>query len=96
MDYVREHFAEPISLRDVAEHIGLSTWRTAHVVKEYTGKTVVENILDFRIKRAQQLLARTEMRCTEICFEVGFNDQSYFTKQFRKMTGVTPSRYRKG
>lgn len=96
MDYVRQNYADPISLRDVAKYIGLSSWRTAHIVKEHTGKTVMENILDFRIRRAQQLLARTEMKCTDVCFEVGFNDQSYFTRQFRKLTGVTPSKYRNG
>ncbi len=96
MDYVRRHYMEQISLKDVAGHVGLSSWRTAHIVKEHTGKTVLEIILDLRIRRAQQLLAATERSCTEICFEVGFNDQSYFTKQFRKHTGVTPSKYRKG
>jgi len=96
MDFIRRHFAEDISLKDVSQHIGLSTWRTAHLVKEHTGRTVVENILDLRIRRAQQLLASSDKSCTEICFESGFNDQSYFTKQFRRHTGVTPGKYRKG
>ena len=96
MDFVRRHYREQISLKDVAAQIKLSPWRTAHIVKEHTGKTVLENILNLRIRRAQQLLASTDKSCTEICFEVGFSDQSYFTRQFRKHTGVTPKRYRKG
>ena len=96
MDFVYEHYTEPISLRQVAAHIGLSPWRTAHIVKEHTGKTVMANILDLRIRRAQQLLSSTDRSCTDICFDVGFNDQSYFTKQFGKLTGMTPTRYRKG
>lgn len=96
MDFVYENYTEPISLRQVAAHIGLSPWRTAHIVKEHTGKTVMANILDLRIRRAQQLLSSTDRSCTDICFDVGFNDQSYFTKQFGKLTGMTPTRYRKG
>lgn len=96
MNYVMENYGRQISLRDVAAHIGLSPWRTAHIVKEYTGKTVMENITDLRVRRAQQLLLKSEMSCTEIGLEVGFNDHSYFTKIFRRIAGVTPNRYRKG
>ncbi len=95
LDYVSEHYAKSISLRDVAGVVGLSPCRTAHLVKEFTGKTVLQVIHQVRIRHAQQLLERTSKSCTEIAYDVGFQDQSYFIKHFKRLTGTTPARYRR-
>ncbi len=95
LDFISRHFAEPISLRDVAHGVGLSASRLAHLVKDYTGKTVVQIIHETRVRQAQRLLERTSATCTEVAYEVGFGDQSYFIKHFKRLTGVTPARYRR-
>ena len=95
LDFISEHFAEPISLQAVAGEVGLSGCRLAHLVNEFTGRTVGQIIQDVRIQHAQHLLERTERSCTEIAYDVGFGDQSYFTKQFRRRTGITPAKYRR-
>jgi two-component system, response regulator YesN len=95
LDFISRHFAEPISLRDVARAVDLSASRLAHLVKDYTGKTVVQIIHETRVRLAQRLLERTSTTCADIAYEVGFGDQSYFIKHFKRLTGVTPARYRR-
>ncbi|OGV67264.1 MAG: hypothetical protein A2283_04970 [Lentisphaerae bacterium RIFOXYA12_FULL_48_11] len=95
LDHVSENYARNISLRTIAKVVGLSPCRTAHLVKEFTGKTVLQVIQQVRIRHAQQLLERTSKSCTEVAYDVGFQDQSYFIKHFKRLTGTTPARYRR-
>ncbi|MBH8558111.1 hybrid sensor histidine kinase/response regulator transcription factor [Hymenobacter negativus] len=62
-------------------------------IKSITGQTAVEFIRDVRMKRAAQLLAQTQMRVSEIAFEVGIEDAKYFRKAFQKIYNATPSEY---
>ena len=95
LDYLSENFHESITLEMLSKEVGLSTFRISHLVKEQTGKTVLQHIHHLRIQEAQRLLEQSEMSCTDIAYESGFGDQSYFIKQFRKWMGITPARYRK-
>lgn len=95
LDFIAANFTETISLDAIAEAAGLSTFRIAHLLKESTGKTALQNIHYLRIQEARRLLETSDMSCTDIAYETGFGDQSYFIKQFRKWMGVTPAKYRK-
>lgn len=95
VDYISRNFASTISLRDVAKAVGLSPCRLSHLVKELTGRTVLQILFQVRIQHAQQLLLRTEKPCTEVAYDVGFGDQSYFIKHFKRLTGVTPLQFRR-
>jgi len=75
--------------------VDLSPGRLSHLVKEFTGRTVVQNIHQVRVRQAQQLLERTSRSCADIAYEVGFGDQSYFIKHFKRLSGTTPARYRR-
>jgi len=94
LEYVAAHHAKPLSLRVVAAHVGLSSCRLAHLVKACTGRSLTQVLHQVRIRQAQHLLERTTKSCTEIAYEVGFGDQSYFTKLFRRHTGSTPRSHR--
>jgi AraC-like DNA-binding protein len=94
LEYVAAHHAKPLSLRVVAAHVGLSPCRLAHLVKACTGRTLTQILHQVRIRQAQHLLERTTRSCTDIAYEVGFGDQSYFTKLFHRLTGTTPRRHR--
>lgn len=94
LEYIAEHFTEPIRLDDVAHHVSLSSFRLAHLVKEATGRTILQHVHRLRIQQARRLLEQTSRSCAEIAYDVGFGDQSYFIKQFRKLTGITPMKYR--
>jgi AraC-like DNA-binding protein len=95
LDYIAANYTEAITLDDIADAAGLSTFRIAHLLKEATGKTALQNIHYLRIQEARRLLETCEMSCTDIAYETGFGDQSYFIKQFRKWMGITPAKYRK-
>jgi len=95
VDFITRNYASAISLRDVAKDVGLSSCRLSHLVKELTGRTVLQILFQVRIQHAQQLLLRTDKPCTEVGYDVGFGDQSYFIKHFKRLTGMTPFRFRR-
>ena len=95
LDFIAHNYMKPLRLHDIAQEVGLSSYRLAHVVKEHSGKTILQIIIHSRIQSALQLLVNTDKSCTEIAYQVGFNDQSYFIKHFRRITGVTPAHYRR-
>ncbi len=95
LDYINDHYTEKITLEDVADEVGLSRFRVAHLIKEVTGKTIIQHIRQLRIQRAIQLLETTDTHYADVAYELGFSDQSYFIKQFREHTGTTPAKYRK-
>ena len=95
LDFITRNYSRPLTLGDIAKEVGLSSYRLAHVVKAHTGKTILQILTHARIQNAQNLLEHSEKSCTEIAYEVGFNDQSYFIKHFKRLTGITPARYRR-
>ncbi|NQU38985.1 MAG: helix-turn-helix domain-containing protein [Lentisphaerae bacterium] len=95
LDYISDHFSEEIRLEAVAAHVGLSTFRIAHMVKDHTGRTILQHVKRLRIEKARHLIEETSLTCAEIAYAAGFSDQSFFTRQFREMTGTTPAKYRR-
>lgn len=95
LEYISAHYNEKISLQDVADHIKLSSYRLSHLVKDYTGRTILQHMQQIRIQHACQMLKETSRSCTDIAYEIGYGDQSYFIKQFKRETGTTPAKFRK-
>lgn len=95
LDYITRHYTKSLSLADIAKEVGLSPYRLAHLVKAHTGKTILQIILHARVQNARHLLESTDKNCTDIAYETGFNDQSYFIKHFKRLNGITPARYRR-
>jgi AraC-like DNA-binding protein len=58
------------------------------------GVTIIDYLTDVRIGHAKLLLLSTDKSCSIICFEVGYNNQSYFTRTFKEMVGMTPRQFR--
>ncbi|MDT8302489.1 MAG: PocR ligand-binding domain-containing protein [Sedimentisphaerales bacterium] len=94
INYIDANYNKPITLADVARASHLSVSRLAHIFKEQMGITIIDYLTSVRIERAKQLLLATEQNCTEICFEVGYNNQSYFTRTFKDFVGMTPRQFR--
>ena len=95
LDYIAKNYTGRITLDEVAEHVGLSKYRIAHLMKEVTGQTVFQHVKRMRVDKAQELLSTTTQSYSEITYRLGFTDQSAFIKQFRELTGTTPARFRK-
>jgi two-component system response regulator YesN len=94
IDYIKRNYREPITLNDVAKAAHLSVSRLSHVFKEQTGLTIVDYLTKERIEYAKELLISTNKNCTEICFDSGYNNQSYFTRTFKEVVGTTPRNFR--
>jgi AraC-like DNA-binding protein len=95
LEYLAANYMRNVRLDDVAAAVGLSRFRVAHLVKECTGKTVLQHVKMLRIQRARAWLEETGKDFAEIAYDLGFADQSHFIRQFRELTGLTPARYRR-
>ena len=93
--YINEHFAEDISVSDLAAKVGLSHYYFIRTFKRETGFTPHEYILNTRIATAQYLLKNTKLPVKDICFQTGFSCESIFCSTFKHRLGMTPSQYRK-
>ena len=94
INYIDANYNKPITLADVAKASHLSISRLAHIFKDQMGITIIDYLTSVRIERAKQLLLATDQNCTEICFEVGYNNQSYFTRTFKGLVGMTPRQFK--
>jgi two-component system response regulator YesN len=94
INYIDANYNKPITLADVAKASHLSISRLAHVFKEQMGITIIDYLTSVRIERAKQLLLATDQNCTKICFQVGYNNQSYFTRTFKGLVGMTPRQFK--
>lgn len=95
LEYLDAHFDQTITLEMLAEKAKLSVSRLAHRFKDETGATLFEYLTWVRIGHAQRLLIETELSCLKIADEVGYNNQSYFSRAFRRVVGTTPRLFRR-
>ncbi len=94
INYIDANYNKAITLAEVAKASHLSVSRLAHIFKEQMGITIIDYLTSVRIERAKHLLLATDQNCTEICFQVGYNNQSYFTRTFKGLVGMTPRQFR--
>lgn len=93
--FISHNCTSPLTLEDVANHMGMSKSHFAHLFKEFTNMTFLDFLTDERIKRAKALFLNPSIRIIDIAFDSGFTSISSFNRAFKKITGQTPSEYRK-
>ncbi len=91
--YIDTHYAEKITLDDLARKVYLSPPYLSLIFKQEIGVTFNEYLNQVRVAKSKALLKCDGLRITDISIAVGFMDQSYFTKVFKRITGVTPNKY---
>lgn len=92
--YIAESYTEEITLADVAEHVGISAGYMTTLLKQYLGYNFVDYLNRVRIEHACGYLEQSYLKNYEIAFKVGFRDEKYFSKVFRKIMGISPKEYR--
>ena len=92
---VNENCNQDISIENYAQTRGMSVSWFIRNFKKYTGMTPMQFIVSLRVNNAQILLEQTNYSIYEIAKIVGYDDQLYFSRLFRKQKGVSPSQYRK-
>lgn len=93
-EYIAQHYTEPIRLEDVAEAVNLSKYYFSRFFKEKKGVSFTEYVTRVRVDYAQKLLRSTQLSVKEIAYQAGFRDPNYFSKVFKRHTGVNPSEFR--
>lgn len=93
--YIEEHFTEEITLEKLASTFYISKYYLTREYKKIYGKTIFQHIITCRINCGKKLLRFSDKSVEEIAHLCGFNDQSYFARQFKKSENVTCFAYRK-
>ncbi len=92
--YISKNFQHTLTLDEVASHVHLNPSYFSTLFKQSTGSSFKEYLNLVRIEESKRLLANTDYSIIDISIAVGFEDQSYFSKVFKKYTGLTPKQYR--
>lgn len=93
--YIQLHFSEPLSLETVAAEVKLTPVYFSSIFKKVTGQNFHDYLTQVRINEAKNLLKEPGKSIIEISIAVGYTDNKYFRKLFKKYTGIKPSDYRK-
>ena len=94
-EFIHQHFREPIDVPTLSGHAKLCREHFSRVFKQSAGVTILEYLTRVRIEHAKRLLADKNQRVTEVAFASGFNSIPHFNRAFRKLTGQSPTTYRR-
>jgi len=95
IDYYNQPVSQLPTVQYFADKLGLTANYLGDIVKHFTQKSAIENIHEFVVKKAKQLLEQnTEMNSSEVAYELGFEYPNYFSKFFKKQVNLTPKEYR--
>lgn len=93
--YIQQHYQEALRLEDVSSAVGFNATYFSTLFKKETGQNFVDYLTDLRIGKAKELLSGEDLSVQDVAELVGYQDLKYFSKLFKKVTGVSPSDYKK-
>lgn len=95
INYIEDNLAEDISLQAIATEVNMSRYYFCRLFKKSTGITPYQYLIESRIERAKELLSRKHQSISimDVALQVGFSNQSHFTKHFKRLVGVTPKKF---
>ena len=92
--FIGQRINTAVTTKAVAGAVGLSPSHMGYLFKRETGETVSAYVADMRLRQAKRLLDETSRSIKEIAFDCGYADQNYFSRVFKKLTGMSPAEYR--
>ncbi len=90
---IQNSYNEDFCIEKISNSMGLSRTYLSTLFKQQTGKSIKQHLLDYRIEKAKMHLALQEKNVSEVALKVGFKDPLYFSRIFKKKTGMSPSDY---
>lgn len=93
IEYMVNHYKNTITLSELAQIAGLSVSHYSRLFKKYIGLTPIEYLTHLRIKRAKELLVLSDVKVKEVSQNVGYTDELYFSRTFKRIAGVSPSQF---
>lgn len=94
IDYIERNLKRGISLEDVANHVNISTYYLSKIFKKEMGVNFITYVTDRKMDLAKEMLINTDIPVLNIALDLAYNEANYFSKAFKKKTGLTPSEYR--
>ncbi len=95
LQYIEKTPLEQITLKDAAESVHMNPSYLSQLFKQQLNKKFVDYITELRIEESKRLLLHSTLRMSEIAERVGYSDLAYFSNIFKRMTGYSPSEFRK-
>ncbi|HEX2949872.1 MAG TPA: AraC family transcriptional regulator [Armatimonadota bacterium] len=92
--FLRDNLAAPVTISDIAAHVGMSISSLAHQFSSLTGESIMQRLIKLRMDHAAELLIETTDAISSIGNQVGITDTSYFCRRFRRHFGKTPTDFR--
>ncbi|GKX31586.1 DNA-binding response regulator [Vallitalea longa] len=93
-EYISMNYNSAITLDDICEYVSVSKSYFCYMFKREMGSSIWNYLTYYRIEKAKELLKDTDMKNYEISYSIGYENPSYFTKTFRKLTGMTPQEFK--
>lgn len=94
--YIVENYSRDLSLDDVSREVDISPYYFSKIFKEEVGSSFIEYMTTLRMEEAKRLLKESVLSMKEICVKIGYSDPNYFSRNFKKYTGVTPTEFKEG
>ena len=94
-EYMQQHYNKPLTLEEISGVVGFNSTYFSYLFKKTTDMNFLECLTTIRIEKAKELLISTDHTIADLCGMVGYADTKYFSKLFKKATGLSPSEYRK-
>lgn len=92
--FIDNNYHKDITLEDVSQAVNLSPYYFSKLFKSETGENFIDYLTKVRITNAKQLLQNRDLSIKEICYTIGYSDPNYFSRNFKKIVGVTPTEFR--
>lgn len=89
--YMKDHYQQNITLEKLAKLSNLTKSQISYIFNKYTNKRPIDYLIQYRIKKAMNLLETTDLLISEVAEEVGYQDPFYFSRIFKKYTGFSPT-----
>ncbi|MGB9685904.1 MAG: response regulator [Rectinema subterraneum] len=93
IQYIENHYQEPITLESAAEAIGISAGHLTRLMSDELKKGFARTLIDYRLQKAKEMLKKPNVSVRDVSRLCGYSDANYFARLFRRMTGVSPSEY---
>ncbi|MCW9710650.1 AraC family transcriptional regulator [Avibacterium sp. 21-586] len=95
INFIQQNYMNPITLENIARSANIGRNKCCILFDKYTQQSPIKFVTHYRIEKAKELFCQANFSVTEVAYCCGFNNLSYFSKQFYKLTGCLPSQYKK-
>ena len=94
LNFIANNIDRPLTLAEICAHVNYSQSYVSREFKKFSGKSVIDYVLDYRVKTAKEFLIKTDLSITDVAFKVGYSNPNDCTNLFKKRVGLSPRAYR--